>query len=196
VHQFLRLLERRGAACAPRFLGTDERGRETLSFHEGWVPPNLEGRRWSDAQIVAAATVVRELHDASAGSALADRDEVVCHGDLSPCNFVFVDGRPTFLIDFDRAHSGSRKRDLAYMAWMWLVGAEDDAESPPLEARLRQLTLLLETYGLVDRERFAEAIEAEQRAVDAAAAWVQSEIEFVRAHADAIAAAAQAVAAS
>lgn len=195
VHQLLRLLEDRRVGSVPRVLGIDERRRETISFHEGWVPRNLEWRRWSEDQLASAATIVRKVHDATAGSDLAGDAEVVCHGDLSPCNFVFVQSKPRFLIDFDRAHPGSRKSDLAYMAWAWLVGVEDEAHAPPFEARLAQLPLLLDGYGLVDRGQFAEAIEVEQREIlasahrhenDAARAWVKNEIAFVRTHADSI----------
>jgi hypothetical protein len=68
------------------------------------------------------------------------------------------------LIDFDRAHSDSRKSDLAYMAWLWLIGPEDEG-SPPFESRLEQLSVLLRAYGLDDRRDFAEAIEAEQEEI-------------------------------
>jgi hypothetical protein len=199
THELLLLLEQRGAPYAPRFLGLDERGREILSFHDGWVPPNLESRRWSDRRLVLAARLVRSFHDTTAGSALAAGAEVVCHGDLSPCNFVFVRGEPSFMIDFDRAHPGSRRSDLAYMAWCWLIGREDDPEAPQFGERLRQLAVLLDAYGLSDRTSFADAIETEQRETlaatqerqdDAAAEWVGSEIDFVRAHAAVIDAAA------
>jgi aminoglycoside phosphotransferase (APT) family kinase protein len=153
------------------------------------VPPNLEFRRWQDAQIVAAAQVVRLLHDATEGSKLAGSEDVVCHGDLTPCNFVFVDGVPGWVIDFDAAHPGSRKSDLAYMAWMWLIGVEDEAESRPLGYRLRQVRLMLDTYGLEERDGFAAAIRARQIAVresthqrGSVTDWVDDEIEFVEAH--------------
>jgi len=194
VHRLLALLESRGVTAAPPFHGLDDRGREILTFHDGWVPPNLEYRTWSDEQLVAAARIVRELHDATAGTELAGEAEVVCHGDLSPCNFVFVDGKPTFVIDFDRAHPGSRKSDLAYLAWLWLIGSEDDP-ARPFAARLAQLPVLLDAYGLDDRAGFAAAIEAEQREVlgdgtGIGADWARSEVAFVRANAQRIDAAA------
>ena len=42
VHRLLRPLEAVGFEAAPRLLGVDERGREMLSFIDGWVPPNLD----------------------------------------------------------------------------------------------------------------------------------------------------------
>jgi aminoglycoside phosphotransferase (APT) family kinase protein len=192
VHSFLALLAESGFARAPRVHGLDECGREVLDYLPGWVPPDLEWRRWEDAQLVEAAQVVRSLHDASSGSTLAGSAETVCHGDLSPCNFVFVDGRPRCLIDFDRAHPDSRRSDLAYMAWAWLVGNEDPTRSTPLRHRLRQLRLVLDTYRLAEREEFAAAIQDKQREVLAnherhenavAADWVRTEIDFVETHA-------------
>jgi hypothetical protein len=192
VHRLLGLLEKRDVEAAPRFLGLDGQGREILSFHPGWVPPNLEWRRWTNDQLVFAAKVVRNLHDATASSELAMEDGVVCHGDLSPCNFVFVSNQPRFLIDFDRAHPGSRKSDLAYMAWMWLVGPEEEEpHAPAFVSRLAQLPVLLDAYGLDDRSDFADAIETEQREILAMARergnaggirWLESEIAFLRSH--------------
>ena len=191
VHALLTLLADAGFDGSPRFHGLDDAGREILDYMEGWVPPDLEWRSWDDAQLLRAVRLVRSLHDASSGSSLAGSAEVVCHGDLSPCNFVFVGGLPHFLIDFDRAHPDSRRSDLAYMAWAWLVGFEDPAHSTPLDDRLRQLRLLLETYGLEDRDDFATAIQAEQREILAnherrrnaeAAHWVRAEIAFVHRH--------------
>jgi len=191
VHHVLTLLAGAGLDGVPRFHGLDARGREILDFFEGWVPPDLEWRRWTDGQLLAAIRLVRSVHDASAGSELAGSAEVVCHGDLSPCNFVFVSGRPRYLIDFDRAHADTRRSDLAYMAWTWLVGDEDPARSTPLDDRLRQLRLMLDAYGLEDRDDFAAGIRAEQREILAiheqlgsveAADWVRSELDFADRH--------------
>ena len=84
VHSLLRHLEESGFDGAPRVLGIDEQGREILTFIEGHVPPDLA--TWSDEQLVRAAELIRRFHDATAGSALAGGEEVVCHNDLSPCN--------------------------------------------------------------------------------------------------------------
>jgi hypothetical protein len=191
VHRLLVLLANAGFDGAPRFRGLDADGREILDYFDGWVPPDLEWRRWDDGQLLAAIRLVRSLHDATAKSALVGSAEVVCHGDLSPCNFVFVSEEPRYLIDFDRAHPDSRRSDLAYMAWAWLVGDEDPAQSTPLHDRLRQLGLMLDAYGLGDRDDFAAAIQVEQREILAnherrgnaeAANWVRSELDFVQRH--------------
>jgi hypothetical protein len=42
AHAVLTTLERAGCRGAPRFLGTDESGRERLSYLPGWVAPDLD----------------------------------------------------------------------------------------------------------------------------------------------------------
>jgi Ser/Thr protein kinase RdoA (MazF antagonist) len=88
VRGVLALLAELGLDVAPRYLGSDEQGRETFSYLEGEVPDELDAG-FSDATLASAARLIRRYHDATAGSTLADGCEIVCHNDLSPCNFVF-----------------------------------------------------------------------------------------------------------
>jgi Ser/Thr protein kinase RdoA (MazF antagonist) len=118
VHQLLRHLEARGFAGAPRFLGVDSSGREVLSYLPGEVPNELG--EFARSQLVSAARLLRELHDATTNCPLSEGCEVVCHGDASPCNCVFVDGQPVAFIDFDAARPGRRRDDVGYAAWLWL----------------------------------------------------------------------------
>ena len=142
VHELLLYLESIDFPHAPRFLGIDGQGREILSYLEGWVPPDLQA--FSDAQTRAAARIIKRYHDATAGTPLAGDQEVVCHGDLSPCNFVFPDGSPDFLIDFDAAAAGARRIDLGYAIWLWLdLG---NPELDPHETGQRVAAFLYE-YG-------------------------------------------------
>jgi Ser/Thr protein kinase RdoA (MazF antagonist) len=124
VHALLQHLASRGFTGAPRVLGIDTAGREVLSFLPGTVPLDLG--HFSDAQLMGAARLLRQLHDATVDCALRAGHEVVCHGDASPCNCVFVDGVPTAFIDFDGAHAGSRLEDVGYAAWLWIdIGNND-----------------------------------------------------------------------
>ena len=63
VHELLRHLGAREFGGAPRLLGVDSVGREMLSFLPGNVPPELGD--FSDSQLVAAARLLRQLHDAT-----------------------------------------------------------------------------------------------------------------------------------
>jgi hypothetical protein len=124
VHRLLRHLESRGFPGAPRYLGLDAQGREILTFLPGEVPQVLG--EFSDAQCVAAARLLRSLHDATTDCELRGNNDVICHGDASPCNCVFVDGIPQAFIDFDSAHAGTRENDVGYAAWLWLdIGNHD-----------------------------------------------------------------------
>jgi len=124
AHELLLHLARRGFSGAPKFLGIDSSNREILSFLPGFVPAELG--HFSDEQLRAAARLLRQFHDATLDCEVRRGREVVCHGDASPCNCVFVDGMPTAFIDFDDAHPGSRLEDLGYAAWLWIDLGNDE----------------------------------------------------------------------
>ena len=151
VHVLLEHLAAVGFDGAPRFLGTDDKGRDILSYIEGEVPADL---RWhKDEVLVAAAQLIRKFHDATVGllghqTGTPRRLEVVCHNDLSPCNSVFRDGFPVALIDFDTAAPGTRLMDLGYAAWLWLdLGDPDIAPASASQEQRRRLQLFIAAYG-------------------------------------------------
>ena len=173
VHELLLHLESVGYEGAPRFLGIDEKGREILSYREGYVPDNIR-RDFSDEVLAEAARLLRSYHDATVGWKGA---EVACHNDISPVNTVFVDGLPVALIDFDIAVLGTRMRDLAYGLFLWLDLCED---SLPLREHARRTRVFFGGYGidvpgnLVDEilARQRETVErARPRSLDAARWW-------------------------
>lgn len=150
VRLLLQHLAARGFGAAPACLGTDEQGRDVLAFIDGEVPTDLGLH--DDETLCRAASLIRRFHDLSAElvatpAAAAVGIEVVCHNDLSPCNFVFRAGVPMALIDFDAAAPGSRAHDLGYAAWLWL-----DLGSPEITAadQRRRLALFLKAYGTDD----------------------------------------------
>jgi Ser/Thr protein kinase RdoA (MazF antagonist) len=144
VRALLGRLEELSLELAPRYGGVDEQGRETLSFLEGDVPAELDAG-YSDATLVAAARLIRRFHDATAGSPLAEGCEVVCHGDLSPCNAVFRGGVPVGLIDFDNATPGTRLEDLGYALFLWLnIGTDGHAAAE----QARRIRVFCEAYGV------------------------------------------------
>lgn len=156
VHELLLHLEGVGFDAAPRFLGIDERGREMLSYREGWVPDNI--KHWfSDETLAAAARLLREYHDATAGWKGAD---VVCHNDISPVNFVFEGDVPVALIDFDMAAAGERMRDLAYGLFLWLA-LEDGGR--PLEEQGRRTHVFFDAYASEVPSDLVDWIVAMQR---------------------------------
>jgi hypothetical protein len=126
VERLLHHLDAVGFDGAPRSLGADERGRDVLTFIGGWVPPNLD--HFLDGTLTAAARLLRRFHDATAGSELAAGDEVVCHNDPSPCNFVFVRGRPVALIERPMA-AGYGLRDARALVDAVLLRQEENREA-------------------------------------------------------------------
>lgn len=141
VHGILRHLEAKGFQGAPRLLGLDDKGREVLTFLPGDVPNELGA--FSDDQIAAAAELLRSLHDATTDCELRAGNEVICHGDPSPCNCVFVDGVPSAFIDFDAAHPGARGDDVGYAAWLWLDIGNDELAA---EVQGQRLLAFLKAY--------------------------------------------------
>jgi hypothetical protein len=157
VHELLAHLEACGVCCVPRFLGTDELGRDTLSFLPGDVPSELG--IFSDAQLAAAARLLRTIHDATATCSLRGNHEIVVHGDPSPCNYVFARGTPVGLIDFDAARPGSRREDVGYAAWLWLSIGDEQLSAP---AQFRRLKQFIEAYGALDPDDGVAAVLAVQ----------------------------------
>jgi len=156
VHELLHHLERREFNGAPRFLGIDDAGREILSFIPGVVPPELG--HFTDAQLAAAARLLRQLHDATLDCPLRNGHEVLCHGDASPCNCVLVDDIPTAFIDFDAAHPGSRLEDLGYAAWLWTDIGNDDL-SPDLQGK--RVADFFWSYGVDSGDALSSIISAQ-----------------------------------
>ncbi|MFC0504493.1 phosphotransferase family protein [Micromonospora costi] len=118
-------LERAGADLAPRYLGTDERGRQVLGHVEGRVPwrDREDPAYAADPALVRLAELMRRLHDVCAGTPLADGAETVCHRDLSPKNTVYRDfpagPLPVAFLDWDLAGPGRRIEDVAFACWHW-----------------------------------------------------------------------------
>ena len=108
-------LERVGFDGAPRFLGVDERGRETLSFMPGRAAIDpVAAWALTDEALVSVAGLLRRYHDPAslcdgAGNAWPDflparlRDGLFCHNYPNLDNVIFSGGVAVGLIDFDLA---------------------------------------------------------------------------------------------
>ncbi|MDG9715442.1 aminoglycoside phosphotransferase family protein [Streptomyces sp. DH24] len=161
VGELLRLLEAAGWNGAPRYLGTDDQGREVLSHLDGHVAwePRQPAAVSSDESLVAVARLVREFHDLTAGTALAGDQEVVCHNDLSPRNTVYRPAggelRPVAFIDWDLAAPGKRIHDVAHVCWQYLGLGPAVTDIGNTARRMR---LIADGYGLEDRSRLVPTI--------------------------------------
>jgi hypothetical protein len=161
VRNLLALFERRGWPGAPRFLGTDERGRETFAYIEGraaLTAPERAAAR-ADAALVRVARLVRAFHDLTHGTPLAGDRDVVCHNDLAPKNTVYaVDGdewRPLAFIDWDLAAPGERIHDVAHMCWQYLDLGPGVIDVPEAARRMR---LICDAYGLDGRDGLVDTV--------------------------------------
>jgi hypothetical protein len=161
VHQLLELLEASQWSGAPRLRRPDEQGREVLTYVEGQVPASVraEPAVRTDGALAGVAVLVRELHDLTAGTALAGDAEVVCHNDLSPKNTVYASVgaglRPVAFIDWDLAAPGARVHDVAHMAWQYLDLGPDAGDIDEIGRRMR---LLCDAYGLAERGTLLDTV--------------------------------------
>ena len=175
VHELLGFFERAGWPGAPRFLGSDARGREIVSFVDGYVAwrPDASARASAtgETSLVRVAELVREFHDLTAGSPLAGDQEVVCHNDLAPNNTVYRGSgagawgagawgaygaglRPVAFIDWDLAAPGRRIHDVAHVCWQYL-GLGPGAEAG---AARRGIQLICDAYRLDGRDEIIDVI--------------------------------------
>ncbi len=166
IQALLRHLRAQGVTGVPEPLGTDEQGREVLSFLPGDVAHYpLPEWVWDESVLRDAGALLRRVHDASVGfldartaapvwqTAPHEPAEVVCHNDVAPYNMVFRDGTLVGLIDFDTASPGPRIWDLAYLGYRLapLVADAGDSEGSDVVGRLdslARLDVLVAAYGM------------------------------------------------
>jgi Ser/Thr protein kinase RdoA (MazF antagonist) len=173
VQALLRHVREHGVDWVPEPRGLDERGREVVGYVPGDVHGYpLPGWMWSDAILEAAARRLRAYHDATAGFARAGRvwrlpshapDEVVCHNDFAPYNFVFRGRQLVGVIDFDTAAPGPRTWDLAYLAYRLVpLTAPENPDAPASTGaqRRRRLERLCVAYGGADSREVVALVPA------------------------------------
>ena len=139
VRELLLHLEALGFDGAPRQRGTDEQGRDVLSWVDGDVPlPPDPAWSMTDRALADLGALVRRLHEATASFVPSEGHSAdwatdwadptagaglspatICHNDLFPENVVFRDGRVVALIDFAMAAPGRPLWDLAIAAEIW-----------------------------------------------------------------------------
>lgn len=161
ARELLTLFEKRGWRGAPRFLGLDEQGRETLGYVAGRaaVTPEQRIAARDDEALVRVARLVREFHDLTHGTPLAGDRDVVCHNDLAPKNTVYaVEGtrwRPLAFVDWDLAAPGERVHDVAHVCWQYLDLGPNVTD---LAETARRIRLVHDAYGLTDRAGLLDAV--------------------------------------
>lgn len=162
THSLLMHLEQVGFSAAPRFENVDDQGREILTYIEGEVPHNVKDTNWTEDQLRIAASLLRDFHDATAGTEFAGSEEVVCHNGFAPWNLVFVKGLPFAIIDFDDAAPGARIKDLSYALWCWLgLGSEKRT----LDVQIERMRIMCDEYGIKEPTSMVDEIAKRQEEV-------------------------------
>jgi len=169
VHALLIHLESVGFEGAPRVVGEgfDDHGREILTYVEGAV---IHPAPWSDAAISNLGTMIRRLHDATASFRVSDsaiwrswfgrtigKPDIIGHCDAGPWNIVSRNGKPVALIDWEVAGPVNRLTEIAMLTWNNAQLYDDDVGAlvglPDVAARMRQVRLFTDAYGLSAAER-------------------------------------------
>jgi aminoglycoside phosphotransferase (APT) family kinase protein len=173
VHAVLAHLQAVGFDRVPRVLGIDERGREVLSYIGGDVVAATPAFL-SDARLISATRLIRDFHDATAGTWLAGGAEVVCHGDLGSHNIVFDGERAVGLIDWDEGVGpGLRRVDFAHAVWCCADVCEEEVE---VSEQARKVRLMCRVYRWEDIAVVVDEIaDRFRRARDAHAAARRSD---------------------
>ncbi len=138
VQRVLHRLEDEGIAWAPRPFGTDDQGREIVS----WIPGETAAAG-EEIDLLSLAAMVRQLHDLTI-DLVDDGAECVIHDDLQPRNIVVRDRSPVGLIDWEQARPGRRAEDVAKLCWSFI---EPTRKSDPVRIGKRW-GQLARAYGL------------------------------------------------
>jgi hypothetical protein len=161
VHRLLRHLRDRGLRAVPEVLGTDELGREVLSYLPGEVV-DVDRGTLTDGRLVSLVAWTRELHEALDGFRdpgpwrffEVDDADGVCHNDLAPYNACFEGDTLAGVFDWDLAGPSTPLLELAFIAWNSVplfcdVGASRSAQ---------RLRLIAETYGGPSAREILDAV--------------------------------------
>lgn len=156
VHELLDFLATTGLPHVPRVLGTDDRGREVLTYLPGRVVP-IGVEPLTDGQVRSAMRWLRHFHDVVAGFPRESRrwrfveralepGEIVCHHDSAMYNLAFDGDELAGVFDWDVAGPGRPIDDLAIFAWNApLLFPDGDPASAA-----HGLRVMADAYGDVD----------------------------------------------
>jgi hypothetical protein len=170
VQRLLSHVRQKGFLLAPEPRGFDEKGREVLSYIEGYTSGsmvNWPGSLWSDGLLAHVGKAVAAYHRAVSdfvpeGVAhwqyrprQLEQGEIICHHDFAPYNAVFNGDRLLGIIDWDGAGPGTVREEIAFLAWQWVPLGPSDIKSKigcnPEIDEVARLRLLLASYGYEDR---------------------------------------------
>jgi hypothetical protein len=133
VQALLAHLEQKGFAYAPRPLGTDDKGREILSYlpgvsvHRPWIPvlKTDDGLRQVARMVRLYHAAVKDFRPPAGqpwriGNVVMGSGQIIRHGDLGPWNTLWQGDTLTALIDWDLAEPADKIVDVAQMVWYFV----------------------------------------------------------------------------
>ncbi|MEM7094101.1 MAG: phosphotransferase [Actinomycetota bacterium] len=196
VEDFLRHLRAVGCELGPQPLGTDDRGRQRLSFIPGEAPTSpYPDWAFDEALLADLASRQRELHAAAATYRAPDgavwavsggdyfpegtAGSLFCHNDLCMSNVIVdVDRRRVVgFVDFDYVAPVDPLFDIAVLARHWVpFGQHGGAGDRDLD-RVRRFGLIAEAHELASSDR--------RRVIELGIAFLDRARTNVRALADA-----------
>ena len=173
IKALLSHLEGTGFAGAPRWLGFDEKGRETLSYITGTAGHYpLKPYVMSESTLTQFGLLLRQFHDATISFSLPEnvvwhhaitaKREVICHGDAGPYNIIFRNNEPVALIDFERATPGPRIWDIAFAVYRFapLCDSPKQGFTPAFHEHIaRRIRLFLNAYGFTQNDDLFDWIQ-------------------------------------
>jgi hypothetical protein len=154
VHAFLLHLEKVGFDGAPVVRGTDDAGREILTFIEGDVL--AAGPRWRPG-------------NPTPWPSWAQTEERLFA--TAPHNTVYRAGLPVAFIDWDTIQPNDPIVEFGAAAWKYVSLGDDvyfeASDFPARPALTRRLAVFAQAYGIHDRDTVRWALhQAKQRSVD------------------------------
>jgi len=163
---------------APAPLGTDEQGREVVS----WIEGVAAHRPWPEALASAEGPAAIGAFARAYGEAVEDfrpprpaiwrhgredpaPGQVVLHGDFAPHNVIWRDGGVAGLIDFELARPGRTIEDAAYLV-IRVAHLRPDDMGPPVPGwrpdRRARLHAFANAYGCAAETLVAEILPAQR----------------------------------
>lgn len=171
VHELLTHLHDEGLRGIPLVHGTDEQGREVLTYVEGRGVPVDDEVVLPDV-LEEAVAWLRDFHDIvegyrpdgprtwrQHGEVELEPGQIICHNDPGAYNWIIQSGHFVAMIDWDLAGPGDPIDDLAFLAWTAIpLYREID---PALAAE--RVNLLVDAYGEWGPMTVLDAVERRMR---------------------------------
>lgn len=199
VHALLAHLRAAGVDGVPEPVGIRD-DIEAVAFVPGDAGPGAWPHQVSESGLASAATLLRQVHEASADYVAPDDAcwafppaagaDTVCHGDPGPWNFVWREGRAVALIDWEYAAPAPALDDVAAALDSFAPCRPDDVAvghgfaSPP--DRRARLTAFAAAYGLggtsglvervIERQQLTvtRVLDLAERGLEPWASWMRS----------------------